>query len=61
MRKVYIASGFNSWQNKTMARAFNTNAEALAYSEGLTDPKIKAYAYATAVDLANQLKKEQLS
>jgi hypothetical protein len=30
MKKIYIASGFNSWTNKQLTKAFLTEKEAIA-------------------------------
>ena len=53
MKKLYIASGYNSWINKQMTRAFNKENDADKFLEGLTDPTVQVFAYKSTVDLMN--------
>jgi hypothetical protein len=55
MRKLYIAKGYNSWTNKELLRAFNTEQEADAFIQGLTDPHIHIMAYRSTTELVNAL------
>jgi hypothetical protein len=57
MKSIYIASGWNSWVNKTIVRAFSTYTDALAFIGGLTDGEVKKVRYQSSVDLANILLK----
>lgn len=53
MKKVYIARGYNSWTNKTMAKAFASEKEADAFVQGLTDPHIQVLGYKSTAQLLN--------
>jgi hypothetical protein len=55
MKKLYIAKGYNSWTNQELLRAFNSESEADAFIEGLTDPHIHIMAYRSTIDLVNAL------
>jgi hypothetical protein len=58
MKKIYIASGYNSYTNKTLIKAFSTDTEADKFLEGLTDPRIQVLAYKSTLELVNNLIKE---
>lgn len=53
MKKLYIASGYNSYTNKEIRQAFNSETEADKFLEGLTDPRIQVIAYKSTVELIN--------
>lgn len=55
MKKVYIASGYNSWTNKDVIRAFSSEKEADAFLNGLTNPHIQVMAYKSSTQLVNAL------
>ncbi len=55
MKKLYIASGYNSYTNKEIRQAFNSEVEADEFLEGLTDPRIQVVAYKSTVELINHL------
>jgi hypothetical protein len=59
MRKLYIAKGYNSWNNKELMRAFNTEDEADAFIQNLTDPHIHVMAYKSTTQLVNCLLNEK--
>lgn len=54
MKKIYVASGFNSWTNKQLTKAFLTEKEADSFLEGLTNPYLQVLTYKSTVDLLNQ-------
>jgi hypothetical protein len=53
MKKLYIATGYNSYTNKEIRQAFNSEAEADKFLDGLTDPRIQVIAYKSTVELIN--------
>jgi hypothetical protein len=53
MKKLYIATGYNSYTNKEIRQAFNSEVEADKFLEGLTDPRIQVIAYKSTVELIN--------
>ena len=55
MRKLYIAKGYNSWNNKELHRAFKTEKEADQFMNGLTDPHLVVMSYNTTTQLVNTL------
>jgi hypothetical protein len=55
MKKIYIATGYNSWANKELHRAFTTEQEADQFINGLTDPRLVVMSYNSTVQLANAL------
>lgn len=57
MKKLYIATAYNSYTNKEIRQAFNSEAEADKFLEGLTDPRIQVIAYKSTVELINHLLK----
>lgn len=57
MKKLYIATGYNSYTNKEIRQAFNSEAEADKFLDGLTDPRIQVIAYKSTVELINHLLK----
>jgi hypothetical protein len=57
MKKLYIATGYNSYTNKEIRQAFNSEDEADKFLEGLTDPRIQVIAYKSTVELINHLLK----
>ena len=57
MKKVFIASGYNSWTSKDMIKAFNSESEADKFIEGLTNPHIHVIGYKSTIDLVNHLLK----
>jgi hypothetical protein len=58
MKKIYIASGYNSFTHKTLIKAFSTDTEADKFLEGLTDPRIQVLTYKSTLELVNHLIKE---
>jgi len=55
MKKLYIATGYNSWNNKELHRAFNTEQEADQFLNGLTNPHLMVMSYKSTAQLANAL------
>jgi len=55
MKKLYIAKGHNSWANKSVLKAFNSEKEADQFIQGLTDPHIQILAYKSTTQLINHL------
>lgn len=53
MKKLYIATGYNSYTNKEIRQAFYSEAEADKFLDGLTDPRIQVIAYKSTVELIN--------
>jgi hypothetical protein len=53
MKNIYIATGYDSFNNKQRNRAFSTEIDASKYIEGLTDPKISIIKYKSTIDLVN--------
>lgn len=58
MVKVFIASGYNSYTNKELTRAFLEPSKASQFLEGLTDPKFKSVIANSYIDLINDILKE---
>lgn len=57
MKKIYIATGYNSYTQQTLLKAFTSQAEADKFLEGLTDPRINVMGYKSTADLVNKLLK----
>jgi hypothetical protein len=57
MKKIYIATGYDSFNNKALLKAFTSQAEADKYLEGVTDPRINVMGYKSTADLVNKLLK----
>jgi hypothetical protein len=57
MKKIYIASGFNSWTNKQITKAFLTEKEADSFLEGLSNPYLQVLTYKSTAELINQFLK----
>jgi len=57
MKRLFIATGYNSWTNKDVLRAFNSDNKANSFIEGLTNPKIQVFSYKSTLDLVNALLK----
>ena len=53
MVKVFIATGYNSYTHKNIARAFLEPSKAESFLEGLTDPKLDALTAESYLDLLN--------
>lgn len=53
MIKVFIAQGYNSYNNKQLTRAFLAPSEADQFLEGLTDPKVNIFTAKSYIDLLN--------
>jgi hypothetical protein len=53
MKKLFIASGYDSFNNKDMRKAFNSESDANQYIDGLTDPHIQVISYKSTVELIN--------
>lgn len=58
MVKVFLASGYNSYTNKQLTRAFLTPLDAEKFLVGLTDPKFKSVMASSYIALINDLLKE---
>jgi hypothetical protein len=61
MIKVFIATGYNSYNNKQLARAFLTPSDADQFLEGLTDPKLIEFKHKSYIDLLNEFLKGSLT
>jgi hypothetical protein len=59
MRKLYIATGYNSWTNKQLHRAFETEQDADQFINGLTDPHLVVMSYSSTTELVNALLNNQ--
>lgn len=57
MVKVFIATGYNSYTNKQLARAFLSPSDADQFLEGLTDPRLNTFTAKSYVDLLNEFLK----
>ena len=57
MIKVFIAQGYNSYNNKQLTRAFLAPSDADQYLEGLTDPRIHVFTANSYIDLLNEFLK----
>lgn len=55
MKKLYLARGYNSWANKDILKAFNSEKQADDFIQGLTDPHIQVFTYKSTTDLVNTL------
>ena len=53
MKKLYIASGYNSFTDKDMRKAFNNENDADQFISGLTDSHIQVITYKSTVELIN--------
>lgn len=53
MVKVFIATGYNSYTHKNMARAFLEPSKAESFLEGLTNPKFNTFTANSYIDLLN--------
>ena len=59
MKKIYIATGYNSWANKELHRAFTTEQEADQFINGLTNPHLVVMSYNSTTELVNALLNNQ--
>lgn len=59
MRKLYIATGYNSWTNKRLHRVFETEQDADQFINGLTDPHLVVMSYSSTTELVNALLNNQ--
>ena len=57
MKKIYIATGYNSFTNKQLTKAFSTESEADKFLEGLTDPRLNIISYKSTIELMNHFLK----
>jgi len=57
MKKLYVASGYDSWVNKRQLQAFDDLDKAKAYLDGLTAPQMQTMEYKTKNDLITTLLK----
>lgn len=55
MKTIYIATGYNSFTNKQLTRAFTTETEADQFLQGLTDPRLNVISYNSTAQLVNKL------
>ena len=55
MNRIYIAKGYNSWTNKEILKAFQSEQEADSFIQGLTDPHIQVIGYKNTTQLVNTL------
>lgn len=53
MIKVFIATGYNSYTNKELTKAFLAPSDADQFLEGLTDPKLNIFTANSYIDLLN--------
>jgi hypothetical protein len=53
MVKVFIAQGYNGYNNKQLVKAFLVPTEAEQFLKGLTDPKCKSVIANSYIDLLN--------
>jgi hypothetical protein len=53
MIKVFIATGYNSWTNKTITKAFLVPSEAEQFIDGLTAPSVNIFTANSYIDLLN--------
>ena len=57
MVKVFIASGYNSWTNKTITKAFLAPSDADEFLNGLTEPVLQVFNAKSYIDLLNEFLK----
>lgn len=57
MVKVFIASGYDSYNHKTLTRAFLAPSEAESFLNGLTDPTIQVFTGKSYIELLNSFLK----
>jgi hypothetical protein len=57
MVKVFIAQGYDSYNNKQKTRAFLAPSDADNYLEGLTDPRIHVFMAKSYINLLNEFLK----
>lgn len=57
MVKVFIATGYNSYTNKQLARAFLSPSDADQFLEGLTNPILSTFTANSYIDLLNEFLK----
>jgi hypothetical protein len=60
MVKVFLASGYNSYTNKQLTRAFLVPTDAEQFLQGLTDPKFKSVMASSYIALINDLLKGEI-
>ena len=53
MVKVFIATGYNSWTNKQLTKAFLVPSEAEQFIKGLTNPSLNIFTAKSYIDLLN--------
>lgn len=53
MKTIYIVTGYNSFTQKDIRRAFSTEKEAELFSQGLTAPSVNVFKYKSTVELIN--------
>lgn len=53
MVKVFIATGYNSWTNKQLTKAFLVPSEAEQFIQGLTNPSLNIFTAKSYIDLLN--------
>lgn len=58
MVKVFIATGYNSYTQKTMTKAFLVPSDAEQFIEGLTEPSVNIFTAKSYIDLLNSFLKE---
>lgn len=57
MIKVFIATGYNSYTNNQISKAFLAPSDADQFLEGLTDPKLIEFKHKSYIDLLNEFLK----
>lgn len=57
MVKVFIAQGYDSYNNKQKTMAFLAPSDADQYLEGLTDPRIHVFTANSYINLLNEFLK----
>lgn len=55
MVKIYIASGYDSWNNKELRKGFVSKLEADNFLEGLTNPNVHVISGKSYIDIFNSL------
>ena len=55
MKKLYIASGFNSLANKRLLHVFDSLDKAKRFTDGLTTPQLEVMQYRTKNQLITDL------
>jgi hypothetical protein len=57
MVKIFIATGYDSYNHKTLTKAFLAPSEAEAYIVNLTDPSVNTFTAKSYIELINSFLK----